>query len=74
MFLRILTENILHLSFMAKNRVHKGDFSKLSTGEFLVFTGPVEFVNRSGPAGLGPVHRSGSSSDAFHLHSLSSRW
>jgi hypothetical protein len=33
---------------MAKNRVHKGEFSKLSTGEFPVFTGPVEFVNRSG--------------------------
>jgi hypothetical protein len=29
---------------MAKNRVHKGDFSKLSTGEFPVFTGPVELV------------------------------
>jgi len=34
---------------MAKNRFHKGDFSKLSTGEIPVFTGLVEFVNRSGP-------------------------
>jgi hypothetical protein len=40
---------------MAKNRVHKGDFSKLSTGEFPVFTGSVEFVNRSGPAGPVPA-------------------
>jgi hypothetical protein len=39
---------------MAKNRVHKGDFSKLSTGEFPVFTGPVEFVNRSGSGPAGP--------------------
>ncbi len=33
---------------MAKNRVHKGDFQKLSTGEFPVFTGPVP------PLGHGP--------------------
>jgi hypothetical protein len=38
---------------MGKNRVHKGQFSKLSTGEFPVFTGPVEFVNRSGWTGTG---------------------
>jgi len=39
---------------MAKTRVHKGDFSKLSTGEFPVFTGPVEFVNRSGSSSASP--------------------
>jgi hypothetical protein len=33
---------------MAQNRVHKGDFSMLSNGEFPIFTGPVEFVNRFG--------------------------
>jgi hypothetical protein len=40
--------------FYDQNRVHKEDFSKLSTAEFPVSNGPVEFLNRSGPAGLGP--------------------
>jgi len=40
---------------MGKNRVKKEDFSKLSTGEIPVSTGPVDFLNRSGPAGPVPV-------------------
>ena len=34
---------------MTKNRVKRGDFSKVSTGEIPVSTGPVDFLNRSGP-------------------------
>jgi hypothetical protein len=34
---------------MGKNRVKKEDFSKFSTGEIPVSTGPVDFLNRSGP-------------------------
>jgi len=33
---------------MTKNRVHKEDFSKLSTGEFPIFNGPVDFLNHIG--------------------------
>jgi len=50
---------------MAKNRVQKADFTKLSTDEFPVFTGLVEFVNQSGPAGPIPVYRIGSSSVSY---------
>jgi hypothetical protein len=48
---------------MAKKRVKRGYFSKVSTGEIPVFTGPVDFLNRSG---LVPVQsgRTGSSSGA----------
>jgi hypothetical protein len=34
---------------MGKNRVKKEDFSKFSTGEIPVSTGPVDFLNRPGP-------------------------
>jgi hypothetical protein len=34
---------------MAKKRVKRGYFSKVSTGEIPVFSGPVDFLNRSGP-------------------------
>ena len=34
------------LVFMAKNRVKKGYFSKVSTGEIPVSTGPIDFLNR----------------------------
>jgi hypothetical protein len=34
---------------MGKNRVKKEDFSKFSIGEIPVSTGPVDFLNRSGP-------------------------
>jgi hypothetical protein len=50
---------------MAKKRVHKEDFSKLSTGKFPVFTDPVEFVNQSGPVGPVPVYQIGSSSVSY---------
>jgi hypothetical protein len=40
---------------MAKKRVKRGYFSKVSTGEIPVFTGPVDFLNRSGPAGPVPA-------------------
>jgi hypothetical protein len=33
---------------MATKRVKRGYFSKVSTGEIPVFTGPVDFLNRSG--------------------------
>jgi hypothetical protein len=33
---------------MGKNRVKKEDFSKFSTGEIPVSTGPVDFLNRTG--------------------------
>jgi hypothetical protein len=33
---------------MATKRVKRGYFSKVSTGEILVFTGPVAFLNRTG--------------------------
>ena len=48
-FLGILTEKYEILLFIVKNRVNKEDFSKLSTGEIPVSTGPVDFLNRSGP-------------------------
>ena len=55
------------LIFMAKNRVKRGHFSKVSTGEFrffsgrlIIWTGPVR--SGSGPAGPVPVYRTGSSS------------
>ena len=35
------------LAFMAKNRVNKADFFKLSTGEIPVLFGPVDFPNRT---------------------------
>jgi hypothetical protein len=47
---------------MAKKRVKRGYFSKVSTGKIPVFTGPVDFLNRAGPAGPIPVYRTGSSS------------
>jgi hypothetical protein len=38
-----------YLSFYGQKRVKRGYFSKVSTGEIPVFTGPVDFLNRSGP-------------------------
>jgi hypothetical protein len=34
---------------MVKKGVKRGYFSKVSTGEIPVFSGPVDFLNRSGP-------------------------
>jgi hypothetical protein len=34
---------------LRKKKLHKEDFSKVSTGKFPVSNGPVEFLNRSGP-------------------------
>jgi hypothetical protein len=35
--------------FTAENSTNEGDFPKLSTGEFPVFSGPVDLLNRSCP-------------------------
>jgi len=54
------------LVFMDKNRVKKENFSKFSTGEIPVSTGPVNVLNLSvtGPAGPVPaLDRTGSISD-----------
>ena len=48
LFLGILTEKHEILLFIVKNRVKKEDFSKLSTGEILVSTGPVPALNPTG--------------------------
>jgi hypothetical protein len=37
------------LVFIAKSRVKRGYFPKVSTAEIPVSTGPVDFLNRSGP-------------------------
>jgi hypothetical protein len=37
---------------MAKKRVKRGHFSKVSTGEIPVFTGPVDFLNRTGSSSV----------------------
>jgi hypothetical protein len=42
---------------MGKNRGKKEDFSKFSTGEIPVSTGPVDFLNRSGRTGTGLPNR-----------------
>ena len=54
LFLGILTEKHEILLFIVKNRVKKEDFSKLSTGEIPVSTGPVDFLNRSCPVPVRP--------------------
>jgi hypothetical protein len=41
--------------FTAENSTNEGDFPKLSTGEFPVFPGPVDLLNRSCPAGPVPA-------------------
>ena len=69
-FLRILREKHEILLFIVKNRVNKEDFSKLSTGEIPVSTGPVDFLNRSGPAGPVTVCRTGSSAGTEKKHHL----
>jgi hypothetical protein len=43
--------------FTAENSRNEGDFPKLSTGEFPVFSGPVDLLNRSG--------RTDSSADSY---------
>ena len=67
LFLRILTEKHEILLFIVKNRVNKEDFSKISTGEIPVSTGPapalircthspwnIDFsINNSQPAEIG---------------------
>jgi hypothetical protein len=39
---------------MGKNRIKKEDFSKFSTDEIPVSTGPVDFLNRFGPLPVQP--------------------
>jgi hypothetical protein len=42
--------------FTVENSTNEGDFPKLSTGEFPVFSGPVDLLNRSGRTGSSAGH------------------
>ncbi len=42
-------KNMRYFSFYGQKRVNRVYFSKVLTGEIPVFTGPVDFLNRSGP-------------------------
>jgi hypothetical protein len=51
---------------MAKNRVERGHFSKVSTGEFPVFFRPVDNLNRSGPVRLRSGRTDSSSESVYY--------
>jgi len=51
----ILDSNTHKTLFDKKKQQNGYIFFKSSTGEFPVFSGPVEFLNRSGPAGPVPA-------------------
>jgi hypothetical protein len=51
----ILDSNTHKTVFDKKKQQNGYIFFKSSTGEFPVFSGPVEFLNRSGPAGPVPA-------------------